>query len=93
MLELLGHRGHHPRVEVAHVQDADAAREVEVLATIHVAQPHSARALGKDRVHGGDAASDGGLASFDEGFAFHGSPRPGRGAAQRDMVRRGGGTQ
>ena len=75
MLELLRHRGHDARVQVAHVEDPDPAREVEVLAAVHVAQPHAARALGKDRVGGGEAARDRGFTSFDEGFAFHGSPR------------------
>ena len=60
---------------VPHVEHADAAGEIEVLAAVHVAQADALRALGEDRMGGGHAAGDGGLPSLEEGVASHGPPR------------------
>ena len=73
-LELVAHGRGHPRVQVADVEDADAAGEVQVLPAVHVPEPHAESAVGEDRVRGGHAARDGLLPPAEEGFAVHETP-------------------
>ena len=58
-VELVAYRFDHGRVPVAEIHDADPAREVHELATVHVPEPRAFGASDEERVRSGDTARDG----------------------------------
>ena len=65
-VELFVHRVDHCRVAVADVHDTDPAREIDVLAAVHVPEASAFGAGHEERVRRGYAARDGAGAALQQ---------------------------